>query len=85
MSKELLYKKLNALRLEVDSSIVDDIKKTVDDYVESLPCNISSYTYRELDEMIKERTKGMSIAERVNFKLGAEWWFEISNYKLSND
>lgn len=30
-TKELLYKKLNALRLEVDSSIVDDIKSTVDD------------------------------------------------------
>ncbi|MES2287432.1 MAG: hypothetical protein V4547_17190 [Bacteroidota bacterium] len=30
-NKELLYKKLNALRLEVDSSIVDDIKKTVDE------------------------------------------------------
>jgi hypothetical protein len=29
-NKELLYKKLNALRLEVDSSIVDDIKSTVD-------------------------------------------------------
>ncbi len=29
--KKLLYKKLNALRLEVDSSIVDDIKKTVDE------------------------------------------------------
>lgn len=29
--KELLYKKLNCLRLEVDSSIVDDIKATVDD------------------------------------------------------
>ena len=30
-NKELLYKKLNALRLEVDSSIVDDIVSTVDD------------------------------------------------------
>ncbi len=29
-NKELLYKKLNALRLEVHSSIVDDIKSTVD-------------------------------------------------------
>lgn len=29
-NKELLYKKLNALRLEVDRSIVDDIKSTVD-------------------------------------------------------
>ena len=30
-NKDLLYKKLNALRLEVDSSIVDDIVSTVDD------------------------------------------------------
>lgn len=29
-NKELLYKKLNALRLEVHGSIVDDIKSTVD-------------------------------------------------------
>ena len=29
-NKDLLYKKLNALRLVVDSSIVDDIKSTVD-------------------------------------------------------
>jgi enoyl-[acyl-carrier-protein] reductase (NADH) len=29
-NKQLLYTKLNALRLEVDSSIVDDIKQTVD-------------------------------------------------------
>lgn len=34
-NKELLYKKLNALRLEVDSSIVDDIKSTVDDIFNS--------------------------------------------------
>lgn len=32
-TKKLLYTKLNALRLEVDSSIVDDIKKTVDDLI----------------------------------------------------
>jgi len=30
-NKDLLYKKLNALRLEVHSSIVDDIVTTVDD------------------------------------------------------
>jgi len=34
---ELLYKKLNALRLEVDGSIVDDIKKTVDSLFDPTP------------------------------------------------
>jgi len=30
-NKQLLYKKLNALRLEVDNSVVESIKETVDD------------------------------------------------------
>lgn len=34
---KLLYRKLNALRLEVHPSIVDDIKKTVDAIAELLP------------------------------------------------
>lgn len=43
-NKELLYKKLNALRLEVDSSIVVDIKSTVDAVFQEQnlqQCNVS--------------------------------------------
>lgn len=45
-NKELLYKKLNALRLEVDGSIVDSIKSTVDDLFNDLKTNKMAKTIR---------------------------------------
>lgn len=62
-NKELLYKKLNCLRLEVDGSIADDIKSTVDDLFREQnlqQCNVSgsvpadSYSKVEVDKLIRE-------------------------------
>ena len=54
-NKELMYKKLNALRLEVHGSIVDDIKSTVDDiFQEQLLQQTVCYTMLPPDVTLKD-------------------------------
>lgn len=82
-NKELLYKKLNALRLEVDSSIVDDIISTVDKIFQEqnlrqTDCSallpISEELWDEHSEYIDdnlfslERVAGSSVLTEQNYK-----------------
>jgi len=72
-NKELLYKKLNCLRLEVHGSIVDDIKSTVDAlFQEQNLQQTVCYTMLPLAEL----GDFVDWITEVRFKMYAEGWCE---------
>ena len=71
INKAPLYKKLNALRLEVDGSIVDDIMTTVDDlFFQQNLQQTACYTMLPLAEL----GDFVDWITDVRFKMYAEGW-----------
>lgn len=74
--KKLLYRKLNALHLEVDGSIVDDIKQTVDALFAPAPA-------QGVEEAILALQKAIQMAEHDNEDPLATSWPEQTGVLIS--